>query len=64
MFPAIKVVLCYIQAKTMLWQCGETLENSPQISYRNWMTGQIKKRQEGVKYFIFKILHEDKHVVN
>ena len=33
-FPAIEVVLRYIQAKTMLWQCGET-ENSPQISYRN-----------------------------
>lgn len=35
MFPAIKVVLRYIQAKNTLWQCGETLENSPQISYRN-----------------------------
>lgn len=64
MFPAIKVVLRYIQAKTMLCLCGETLENSPQISYRNWMTGQIKKRQEGVKYFILKILHKDKHAVN
>lgn len=52
MFPAIKVVLRYIQAKTTLWQRGETLENVPQTSYRNWMTGQIKKWQEGVKYFI------------
>lgn len=34
-FSAIKLVLHYSQAKTMLWQCGETLENYPQISYRN-----------------------------
>lgn len=64
MFPIIKIVLCYIQAKMMVWQYGETLENFPQITYRTWMTGQIKKRQEGVKYFIIKILHKDKHAVN
>lgn len=64
MFSAIKLVLHYSQAKTMLWQCGETLENSLEISYRNCMTGQIKVRQEGVKYFNLRVLHKDKHTVN